>query len=119
MRRPVGDALFCTIDQQVVVDRLVAGQGAIEWHVDQVHKGMSPYGNHRALPAVEADVTDALQAQGQRQRPGTHQPQHQPRGLKASQQRARQDRRQGWVIIGQWQCFGHPGSRLLGHRGGR
>ncbi|MNN17312.1 hypothetical protein D3C81_1304950 [compost metagenome] len=119
VRCPVGDAFFCAIDQQVIVDRLIPGQGAIELHIDQVHKGMSPHRNHCALPGIESDIADALQAQGQRQRPGTHQPQHQPRGLKASQQRARQDRRQGWVIIGQWQCFGHPGSRLLGHRGGR
>ncbi|MNG15014.1 hypothetical protein D3C84_988120 [compost metagenome] len=118
MRRPVGDALFCTIDQQVIVDRLVPGQGAIEVYIDQVHKGMGPHCNHRALPGIQADIADALQAQGQRQRPGTHQPQRQPRGLQTPQQRTRQDRRQG-MIIRQWQRFGHPASRLLGRGSGR
>ncbi|MNL03430.1 hypothetical protein D3C87_1239680 [compost metagenome] len=119
VRRPVSDALFCAIDQQVIVDRFIAGQGAIELHIDQVHKGMSTHCNHRALPGIETDIADALQAQGQRQRPGTHQPQHQPRGFQTPQQRAGQDWRQGLVIVGQWQRVGHPGSRLLGRGSGR
>ncbi|MNL07593.1 hypothetical protein D3C87_1282750 [compost metagenome] len=116
MRRPIGDAH--AIDQQVVIDPGIRGQGNIQLHINQVHKRVAAHRNDRALPFIKANVGEILQAQRQLQRPGPHQPHHQPRWLQAPQQRAGQDRWQGRVIVGQWQRCGHPGSRLLGRRGG-
>ena len=66
LRRPFGDARHRVINQQVVFDQRVAGQGVVERHIDQVNEGMGTDGNDRALPGVEADVANILQAQRQR-----------------------------------------------------
>ncbi|MNC33388.1 hypothetical protein D3C75_817780 [compost metagenome] len=115
MRRPGGDAR-AVIDQQVVLDHLIAGQGGVQRHIDQVHKRMGTHRNDRALPGIEANSAHALQAQRQLQRPRTHQPQHQPRRFQAPQQRARQHRWQRLRVFRQWQSIGHPGAGLLGNR---
>ncbi|MNP12357.1 hypothetical protein D3C76_1045860 [compost metagenome] len=47
MRRPGGDA-GPVIDQQVVFDQFIAGQGNVQRHINQVHKCMGTHGNHRA-----------------------------------------------------------------------
>lgn len=112
MRRPGGDA-GAVIDQQVVLDQFIAGQGNVQRHINQMHKCMGTHGNHRALPGIEANIAHALQAQRQLQRPRAHQPQHQPRGFQASQQRAGQHGWQRLRGIGYWQRLGHPGYKLL------
>ena len=40
MGRPVGDACLCVVDQQVVLDQRVPGQGGLQWHMDQMHEGL-------------------------------------------------------------------------------
>ncbi|MNI27046.1 hypothetical protein D3C73_807690 [compost metagenome] len=58
--RPFSDAAQ-TVDQQVVLDQRVAGQGAVQRHVDQMHKSMTTDRDHRALPGIQADIANTLQ----------------------------------------------------------
>ena len=90
------------IDQQVVIDKRVAGQGAFKLDIDQMHERMTAYGNDRAFLRVERDISYTLQAQGQRQFTRAHQPQHHARRLQPPQQRAGQYRRQRDQVIGCW-----------------
>ncbi|MNV89171.1 hypothetical protein D3C71_1834430 [compost metagenome] len=94
MRRPIRDSPRTAVYQQVIFNLRIEGQGAVQRHIDQMNKGMGAYWDDRALPAVQGNVADTLQAQGQRQRPGPDQPKYQARRLKTPQQRADEDGRQ-------------------------
>ena len=112
MRGPLGNAEQAGVvlaDQQVVVDADVLGQGAVQLDVDQVDKGMGADRDDPALRRIEHQVAHRRQAQGQRQLPRPHQPQHQARRFQAPQQRADQDGGQRCASVGVWGWRGHPG----------
>jgi hypothetical protein len=91
----------------------VAGQGAVEYNVDQMDERVTADGDDRAFPGIERDVSYTLQAQGQRQYAGADQPQDDSRRFQPAQQRAGQDRRQR-IQVSRYR--GHSQARLKAHR---
>ncbi|MNW07795.1 hypothetical protein D3C71_2044670 [compost metagenome] len=94
MRGPLGDAGHRVIDQQVVFDQCVAGQGRRQRHIDQVDKRMGADRDDGALSGIQTDVVAVLQAQRQRQFAGSDKPHDQSCRFQPPQQRADQHRRQ-------------------------
>ena len=111
MWRPIGDTLLA-INQQVVVDTFVEGQGVFEADINEMNECANAYGNDRAFLGIQRNVSYTLHAQSQRQLARANQPQDQSLGLKPSQQRAGQNRWQRDQFI---KCWRHPGTRLKAH----
>ncbi|MND29262.1 hypothetical protein D3C80_197660 [compost metagenome] len=94
MRRPAGDAL--AVDEQVVVEALVTGQGVGEVDVQQVDEGVLAYRDHLAIDLGFACRADEVGLQ----RLGGDQPDGQALGFQAAQYRAGE-------YEGQWGRGGH------------
>ncbi|MCY1450529.1 hypothetical protein D9M71_673440 [compost metagenome] len=107
MRGVLGDALG--VEDQVVVDLLIARQRVVEGDVEQMDKSVATDRHNRAVD-IGANAC-AAQLQLGLQGLGGYQPEHDSRGFEAAQQRAGQ-------YQGQRRCIGYR-QRRRHHKIGR
>ncbi|MCY1429521.1 hypothetical protein D9M71_454410 [compost metagenome] len=100
MRRPAGDAL--AVDEQVIIEQLVAGQRLGEVDVQQVDEGVLAHRDHLAIDLGLACREDEFGLQRLR----GDQPDGQALGFQAAQNRAGE-------YEGQWGRGGHRQLRWL------